>query len=93
MIFDGSEIQLKDSVFDVAYGSGHIVEINEKTKAFRVSFAGRTFTYSPNGHGTFPRKTLYWRAPVAYIPAKNDDNWAIFSRIQEAVAKELGQLK
>jgi len=94
MILDGSEIAINDSVFDVAFGSGHIIEINDKTKIFRVQFGPRTFSYNETGHGQFPRKTLFWRNPVgAFAPTKKDVNWDVFSRIRDAVAKELGYLE
>lgn len=93
MIFDGSELSVNDSVFDVAFGSGHIIEVNEETKKIRVQFGPRTFTYNEIGHGQFPRKTLFWRNPIgAFIPMKKDTNWDTFSRIRDAVAKELGYL-
>ncbi len=71
MIFDGGTLNLSDSVYDVAYGSGSIIEINDSLGFFRVDFAGRTFTYNLSGISTFPRKTLYWREPIGgYIPQK-----------------------
>lgn len=91
MIFDGSKLSVNDSVFDVAFGSGHVIEINTKTNTFRVKFANKFFTYLPTGVGQFPRKTLFWRDPIdKFIPKKDDPLWDQFTRIREAVARELG---
>lgn len=91
MIFDGSELQLKDSVYDVAYGSGHVCELIDRAQTFRVDFGGRTFAYSLLGISTFQRKTLYWRDPVGgYIPPKDTVTWDKFSAIRGAVASILG---
>lgn len=91
MVFDGAELNLEDSVYDVAYGSGRIIEINDKTFTFRVAFGARAFLYDLQGFGTFPRKTLFWRDPIqGFVPPKNTMKWDTFCNIRNAVAKELG---
>ena len=90
MIFDGGTLNLNDSVYDVAYGSGSVTEINDVLSYFRVDFAGRTFTYGPEGIGTFPRKTLYWREPIGgYIPQKDQPSWDKFVEIRRVAAQVL----
>lgn len=91
MIFDGAELFVGDSVFDVAYGSGAVIEINNRSDNFRVAFGARSFTYDLKGHGTFPRKTLFWREPIgAYIPPKSGEKWDMFDKIRTVVALTLG---
>lgn len=91
MIFDGAELALNDSVYDVAYGSGHVSELNNRVNNFRVTFGPRTFTYDLEGHGTFPRKTLYWRNPVdGFIPPKDTIKWDLFSKLRNVIATTLG---
>lgn len=91
MIFDGSEINLNDSVYDVAYGSGKVIEFIERTNNFRVAFGPRSFTYNRQGFGTFPRKTLFWRDPIeGFIPPKSTEKWDLFSKLRLVVANTLG---
>lgn len=93
MIFDGAKISIGDSVFDVAFGSGSVLEIDDKARMFRAQFGKRVFSFNSTGHGQFPRKTLFWRDPIgAFVPMKKDTSWDVFSRIRDAVAKELGYL-
>ena len=90
MIFDGGTLNLNDSVYDVAYGSGSVIEINDVLGTFRVNFAGRTFTYNLSGIGTFPRKTLYWREPIGgYIPQRDQPFWDKFVEIRRVAAQVL----
>ncbi len=91
MVFDGSELALNDSVYDVAYGSGRVIELDNRNNVFRVAFGARTFTYDLKGFGTFPRKTLFWREPLGtFVPAKNDEKWDMFDKLRTAVALTLG---
>jgi hypothetical protein len=91
MIFDGSELVYGDSVYDVAYGSGKVIEINEKTDNFRVAFGARSFTYDLMGFGTFPRKTLYWRDPISgFTPPKDTIKWDMFVKLRSAIHTTLG---
>lgn len=90
LIFDGSPISLSDSVYDVAYGAGNIVEIQVPQNKFRVKFGQRVFTYDLTGQSMFPRKTLFWREPIgSFYPRKNDITWATFSNLRNAIAHAL----
>lgn len=91
MIFDGSELAINDSVYDVAYGSGHVIEINGLVGYFRVAFGPRSFTYNINGMGTFTRKTLFWRDPISgFIPPKDVVKWDMFIKLRLALVNTLG---
>ena len=93
MIFDGGEVKNYDSVYDVAYGSGRVVEINEGSGIFRVAFGPRTFAYNTKGFGTFQRKTLFWRDPISnFVPMKDDATWDKFNTIRNSTALALGRL-
>lgn len=90
LTFDGDDLNLNDSVYDVAYGSGIVTEIMDRQNQFRVKFGERSFTYKLNGQSMFPRKTLFWREPIGrYYPRKNDTNWATFSNLRDAIAHAL----
>jgi hypothetical protein len=91
MIFDGSELAYNDSVYDVAYGSGKVIEINDSVGHFRVAFGARTFTYDTVGFGTFPRKTLFWRDPISgFTPPKDTVKWDQFIKLRTAIFTTLG---
>jgi hypothetical protein len=93
MRFDGSDINVGDTVFDTAYGQGRVVELRPSEDAFSVVFPnGRHQSYSALGAGITGQKSLYWSYPVAFIPpkgAENSPNWAKFQRLVDALAKEL----
>jgi hypothetical protein len=91
MIFDGSELVINDSVYDVAYGSGKVIELSDSVQSFRVAFGPRSFTYDLEGFGTFPRKTLYWRDPISgFIPPKDTMKWDMFIKLRTAIYSTLG---
>jgi hypothetical protein len=90
MLFDGEEVKIGDSMYDVAYGAGTVVELMPRQSQFRVKFGERTFTYRLNGQSVFPRKTLFWREPIGkYYPRKNDTKWATFLNLCDAIAHAL----
>lgn len=91
MIFDGSPLSINDSVYDMAYGSGHIIEINEGVGSFRVAFGPRSYTYLPTGIGMFPRKTLFWREPLGgFVPPKDTVKWDMFVKMRKSIVDTLG---
>jgi len=91
MVFDGSTVKLNDSMYDVAYGAGIVIELNDKADNFRVAFGNRNFVYDLKGFGTFPRKTLYWRDPVGgFIPPKDTAKWDMFEKLRLAIVNTLG---
>lgn len=90
LIFDGSPVALNDSVWDTAFGSGNIVEIQVAQNKFRVRFGQRVLQYDLTGQGIYPRKTLFWREPIGgFYPRKNDITWATFANLRNAIAHAL----
>jgi hypothetical protein len=90
MRFDGSEIEVGDSVVDLVSGGGVVVLIQEEERRIMVQFGARKLNYSPEGIGNFSRKTLYWRDPIGeYAPMKEDSMWDTFVKIRDSVAQHL----
>lgn len=87
MIFDGSSVELGDSMYDLAYGPGVVTELDPAHQVFRVTFGKRMFTYTLAGVGNFQRKTLFWREPIGgFYPTKNDAIWDKFTQIRQSVS-------
>jgi hypothetical protein len=86
MIFDGSPVLVGDSVFDLAYGPGIVVELKPVEQRFIVRFGQRYVGYTLSGVGNFDRKTLYWRDPVLSLPVpKSSDKWSLFTQIKQSI--------
>jgi hypothetical protein len=92
MIFDNDEIVVGDAVFDCVWGAGIVIHIQEAQDRITVNFGTREVAFSSNGVGHFPNKTLYWKDPVGgFIPMKNDDTWAKFVQLRDAIATTLAR--
>jgi len=86
MQFDGSNIFVGDSVYDLAYGPGVVVELKPNENRFVVRFGERYVGYNLNGQGNFDRKTLYWRDPTDSLPVPKDNaRWALFTAIKASL--------
>jgi hypothetical protein len=76
---DGYAVNIADTVYDVAYGEGVVVQLLGSSNKFIVTFEGinRSISYDMNGIGPRPNKrTLYWHDPVLVVPAKPEPLWA-----------------
>lgn len=90
MKFDGSEINVGDHVIDIVSGGGVVVLVQEAENRITVQFGVRKLSYSPDGVGTFARKTLFWRDPIGkYRPMKEDPTWDLFVKIRDSIAEHL----
>jgi hypothetical protein len=86
MQFDNSTLVLGDSVHDVAYGPGTVVELKPVEQRFVVRFGQRFVGYTLQGVGNFNRKTLYWRDPTDALPVPKDNaRWALFTQIKTSL--------
>ena len=93
MQFDGSEIYVKDHVYDLVFGTGIVDRLLPEEGKLCVSFGANIRYYDLNGRSTFNAKTLYWRDPITVIPHKNDDAWDKTMKITQAVTDILGRKK
>jgi hypothetical protein len=86
MQFDGSPILVGDSVHDLAYGPGIVVELKPQEQRFVVKFGDRYVGYTLGGVGNFNRKTLFWRDPIDSLPVpKSADKWQLFTQIKASL--------
>lgn len=87
MKLDGYDIEVGDSVYDVARGPGVVEAILEDE--FVVAFRDFSMTYKPTGHGGFQFRTLYWRNPVPVAPSKSDAVHEKAQRLYHVLYQEL----
>lgn len=91
MKLDGYDVEIGDSVFDVARGPGVVESITGNE--FVVAFRDFSTTYKPTGHGGFAWRTLYWRNPIPVPPSKSDKVHETATRIYHVLYQELKRLQ
>jgi hypothetical protein len=88
---DGSPVRNGDTVYDVVYGAGQVVELLVDGR-FVVALSGgaRRITFTGLGFSKFSRaRTLYWHNPVIITPSKDDSDWHRLRRIIGAMVSEM----
>jgi hypothetical protein len=86
---DNDAIGLGDTVYDVVFGVGRVVEIFADGR-FLVGFTSRRVVYSSTGHSKMNRgRTLYWHDPIVAIPTKSDSRWLLMKRLCAAIIAEV----
>lgn len=87
---DGYDVNIGDSVYDVAHGTGKVMELLVENR-FRVHFSsGQYFVFDSSGRtNRYPNRTLYWHNPVLMAPLKDDTKWASAAAICRTVAEQL----
>jgi len=92
-VLDGDPVNLGDTVHDVVYGVGEVVELKVEGR-FRVRFAGNKFyVYDGNGVRADARqRTLYWHDPVLVIPNKDDISWTLARGLCRAMIDKLREM-
>lgn len=87
---DGQQINLGDSVFDVALGPG-VVKLLTEAGGVTVEFGrGRVGSYGPGGVARrFNNRTLYWHNPIITAPDKAAARWDILREAVAALAHSL----
>ena len=85
---DGETLNVGDSVTDVIYGTGTVVEAYETYAVVR--FADRDVTFNGNGINTmFNRRSLYWHNPILLHPQKQDVRMDVAASAANAVLQQL----
>ena len=87
---DGDPVALRDTVHDVVYGTGTVVELMPDGR-FAVQFMtiGRRNVYNGQGYSRTNRgRTLYWHDPLLFVPQKSDTGWTLIKRLCRAVVDE-----
>jgi hypothetical protein len=75
MQLHGSEISLKDSVYDIVLGYGRVSRVGSSTVTVEYA-SGMQFAYSEKGERTDSgRATLYFHDPFVVIPPKSLQKW------------------
>ena len=77
MRLDGEDIIVGDSVYDLGFGSGKVIEVGDK---IRVRFNSLKQTFSYDGRGmrrAVKMRQLYFHNPIIAVPAKDDKDFSI----------------
>ena len=88
---DGEPIVLGDSVYDMIWGPGTVVQLHESGN-FVVRFgATRTATFTSGGvNARYPGRTLFWHDPIIVLPIKRESRWLL---VQQLVASIVGPVR
>jgi hypothetical protein len=85
---DGAEVYIGDSMHDMQFGRGRVVEILSNNRVI-LNFAptNRRYTFNTltgcmNGRQF---RTLFWQDPVLAVPVKDDAQWVLMRNICTSV--------
>jgi hypothetical protein len=88
---DGSPVRNGDTVYDVVYGAGQVVELLVDGR-FVVALSGgsRRIVFDERGFSKMSRaRTLYWHNPFLIVPGKSDADWDRLRRVVGALVAEM----
>lgn len=88
MFLDGFEVERGDSVYDLYLGVGTVKQITGEDK-IEVVFGRQHWTYDHRGVGRHGRRSLYWRNPILFTPAKDDEKWNLQVALSQAISNAL----